>query len=57
MIPNCTIQWSRKVFTMCIDDALDMGIARVSLKCRSVMTLINWLPWFVLVMVMVYPSQ
>lgn len=35
---NETKQWSRKTFALCVDDVLDMGIARASLKYRCVMT-------------------
>lgn len=37
-VPNESIQWLRKIFTVCVGYVLDMRIARVKLKNRFGMT-------------------
>lgn len=51
------IQWLRKMFPMCVDNALVMRIAPVSLEYRSVMRHMYWLPWFVFGSDPICPSQ
>lgn len=46
-IPNETIQLSRNVCTMCVDDVLDVRMAFVCFEQWSVNTTINWLPCLV----------
>lgn len=44
---NGMIRWSMKMFAMCVDNVLDMRIARASLEYRSVIMHMNRLPLFV----------
>lgn len=46
-MPNGTIQWPRKIFALCVNEFLDMGIARAILESLYVMTHIWCLCWFI----------